>query len=48
MSTAGFRPGLGFGGRTHSLFIDIVGVYVVPGMGARGLLVVEDADGVRT
>lgn len=47
VSSAGFRPGLGFGGSTHSLFMEIAGIFE-PGMGAKGLLTVEEAAGVRT
>lgn len=46
VSRAGFRPGLGLGGRTHVLFIDIGGRFE-PGMGAKGLLTEEDVAGVR-
>lgn len=47
VSTAGLRPGFGLGGRTHVLFIDIVGARTEPGIGAKGLLTVEGVAGVR-
>lgn len=48
VSAAGFRPGLGRGGITHSLLVKIEGVWRDPGMGARrGLLIVEGAAGTR-
>lgn len=45
---AGFRPGLGFGGSTHVLLIDIAGALRVPGIGASGLLMAEGVAGVKT
>lgn len=48
VSIAGLRPGLGLGGRTHVLFMDIVGALTEPGMGARGLLMAKGVAGVRT
>ena len=42
---AGFRPGLGLGGRTHVLFVEIVGTLPVSGIAA---LTVELAAGVKT
>lgn len=48
VSRAGFRPGLGLGGRTQVLLIEIIGASVEPGMGAKGLLTVEGVAGVKT
>ena len=47
VSAAGFRPGFGRGGMIHSLLVKIDGVGRAPGIGARGLFIVEDATGTR-
>ncbi len=45
---AGFRPGLGLGGKIHVFCIEIVGASAELCIGARGLLTVEGVAGVRT
>ncbi len=48
VSTAGLRPGLGFGGSTHVLFMEIAGALTEPGVGASSLLIAEGIAGIRT
>ena len=48
VSAAGFRPGFGFGGSIHCFLTEIVGGLPEPGIGARGLLIVDGAAGVST
>lgn len=47
VSAAGFRPGFGRGGITHSLFVNIEGVWSESGIDMRGLLTDEDLTGAR-
>ena len=47
VSAAGLRPGFGRGGIIHSLLVKIDGVGKAPGIGARGLFIVEEAAGTR-
>lgn len=46
VSAAGFRPGFGRGGITHSLFVNIEGVWSESGIDMRGLLT-DDLTGAR-
>lgn len=47
VSAAGFRPGFGRGGITHSLLVNIEGVWSESGIDMRGFLTVDDLTGAR-
>ena len=47
VSAAGFLPGFGRGGITHSLFVNIEGVCKDPEAGAKTLFMVEEDDGAN-
>lgn len=47
VSAAGFRPGFGRGGITHSFFVNIEGVWSESGIDMGGLLTDDDRTGTR-